>query len=84
MNASTSHLTQKRKSAAGFAQGNFLGDRAGSSATTHKLEFGQKSMQGQNMGGMHINLEDDGRITDQNSLLDGSLDILPDIREGQT
>ena len=41
-------------------------------------------MQGQNMGGMHINLEDDGRITDQNSLLDGSLDILPDIREGQT
>ena len=73
MNASTSHLTQARKSATGLAHGAFMGDRVGSSVTTHKREFGPgKSIQGHNMG----NLEDDGRITDT-ELMEESL---PDLK----
>ena len=69
MNASTSHLTQARKSAAGLAHGAYMGDRVGSSVTTHKREFGPgKSIQG--------NLEDDGRITDT-ELMEESL---PDLK----
>ena len=72
VHASTSHLTQARKSGAGYGHGNEMGYRVGSSVTTYKPDFrGAKSIQGHNMANV------DERITDRDLLANESL---PDIK----